>query len=820
MADVMQKDLVLAPNEYAFVLDETKGNVSCNVGPHKMSLSQSDKLVYFDAKRKKFKQVEKYSEAIQLFVVAPEGWYIALKNPAPNNNHPRPGVSNTIPNDMMTGCKVMIPGPASFALYPGQMAQVIKGHTLRSNQYLLARVYDADALNGKNCDLCCDDANNPTQDCKECKTKENYVNGQILVIKGTEVSFYIPPTGIEVIPIKNNEKEGYVRDAITLERLEYCILKDEDGNKRYVHGPEVVFPEPTESFIQDGHGNIRRNAIELSDISGVYVKVIADYEDEKGVKHKTGEELFITGKDQMIYYPRPEHTFISYNGKIVHHAVAIPKGEGRYVMDRTTGEIRTVRGPAMYLPDPRTEVGIKRTLTRNQCALWYPNNAEVLQANGHNLTRGTSYDFDTAATVNTVATFADCTMQSPEMQSYTGIPTTKALNKINRSNTFTQPRTISLDTSKYEGAVAIDIWTGHAVNLISKDGTREVICGPRTILLDYDQTLEVLELSTGKPKTTDKTKKQVFLRHENNHISDIIEVETKDFVTASVKVSYHVSFDINSIDKWFAVDNYVKHLCDWARAHIKRAVKEYTVAEFHEMYQDIVTEAITTENGDCLHFFTENGMFISGIEVLSLAIESHIQKLIDTHQEKIIEQALELTAAESAAKIDAQIVELNRAKVRLTEDYAKFKMEEEHETELRMIALDSIEKKAKEAEINRKLAAEAELEELRVMIEETKREDRRKNKEMEMEFLQRQKEIESQSEAASAASMVKVLEAIGPDLAAALNSENNQEVVKAIASAISPYAIARGDSISDAVNKMVRGTTMETVMESFKKNSY
>lgn len=30
-----QKDLVLSPNEYAYVLDETKGNVACNVGPHK-----------------------------------------------------------------------------------------------------------------------------------------------------------------------------------------------------------------------------------------------------------------------------------------------------------------------------------------------------------------------------------------------------------------------------------------------------------------------------------------------------------------------------------------------------------------------------------------------------------------------------------------------------------------------------------------------------------------------------------------------------------------------------------------------------------------
>ena len=49
----LQKDLVLSPNEYSYVLDETKGNVACNVGPHKMSLSQSDTLVYFDTKTMK-----------------------------------------------------------------------------------------------------------------------------------------------------------------------------------------------------------------------------------------------------------------------------------------------------------------------------------------------------------------------------------------------------------------------------------------------------------------------------------------------------------------------------------------------------------------------------------------------------------------------------------------------------------------------------------------------------------------------------------------------------------------------------------------------
>jgi major vault protein len=37
-----------------------------------------------------------------------------------------------------------VPGPATFALWPGQAAEVVEGHHLRSNQYLLVRVYNED----------------------------------------------------------------------------------------------------------------------------------------------------------------------------------------------------------------------------------------------------------------------------------------------------------------------------------------------------------------------------------------------------------------------------------------------------------------------------------------------------------------------------------------------------------------------------------------------------------------------------------------------------------------------------------------------------
>ena len=359
MDNNMQKDLVLSMNEYAYVLDETKGFISCLVGPTKMSLSQSDKLVRFNQYEKRFETCS-HSEAISTFITAPENWYCILKNPVKDNKHPNAGTSNTLPDEVLVGTKINIRGPVSFALYHGQMAKVIRGHALRSNQYLLARVYEADAANSSQGEVRDAEGNLVHSNTK-------YVNGQILIIRGTEVSFYIPPTGIEIIPINNDDHRGYVREAVTLERLEYCILKDENGNKRYVHGPAVVFPKPSEQFIKDSKGGTRFKAIELSKISGIYVKVIAEYNDSDAYNsdgekdefnvddainlvvtngsdsttqpnttgnHKIGEELFITGDQQMIYYPRPEHAIISYGGNILHYAIAIPKGEGRYVMNR------------------------------------------------------------------------------------------------------------------------------------------------------------------------------------------------------------------------------------------------------------------------------------------------------------------------------------------------------------------------------------------------------------------------------------------------------------------------------------------------------
>ena len=632
----------------------------------------------------------------------------------------------------------------------------------------------------------------------------------------------MPPTGIEVIP-QTTYGDDYVRDAITLERLEYAILKDEDGEKRYVHGPAVVFPKPTETFVTSAKGSPIFRALELSPISGIYVKVIAEYE-ENGVKHPIGEELFITGNEQMIYYPRPEHAMIQYDGKYMHHAIAIPAGEGRYILNRLTGDIKTVKGPQMYLPDPRKEVVVKRKLTEQQCRLWYPGNEEALAFN-----RGLSEkDMTRKANRGELKNINDVINQaySTSNQEDT-LAIFEANANISRGVSYTKPRTICLDT-KYDGAVGISVWTGYAVNVVSKSGKREVLCGPTTRLLDYDESLEVLELSTGKPKTTDYLLKTVYLRTENNKISDVINVQTKDFVDVQIKVSYCVDFLKDYKDKWFNVENYIKFLTDRCRSLMKREAKKHNIQDFYQNATDITRNVILniSENKSAVdkpsttgRLFKENGMMIKDVEVLSVGVESSVAKILNDHQSEIIKKNLELSDAEARAAVVKKLAEYDRQEAQLKNEEEMYRIElKNKETQARIDAEAAEQAKRAEATKAQKTA----IKDLQPILNEVLDAELARDKARSEEQIRHEKEIaniEKAKQAAYAETVKKIMASISPDLVAALNAQANASMLENVTEAVAPYAIAKDESISDFTNKMLRGTSIEGIIDNFSKKN-
>ncbi|MCC6555925.1 MAG: hypothetical protein HUU26_02275 [Gemmatimonadaceae bacterium] len=800
-----ERDLVLAPNEFAFISDETKGNINVYVGPHKTSLANTDRPVVFNSSTKRFDRTT-LEGALQTLSVAPEGWYLVLKNPARDKSHPRTGALNNLP-DLEVGRKVNIPGPISFAQWPGQMVRVLQGHNLRSNQYLVVRVYDEEAAkaNWKNAVM---KPQTPGEDGgDEVLREEDLTMGKLLVIKGTDVSFYIPPTGIEVVP---DASGSYVRSAVTLERLEYCILLDEDGNKRFIRGPAVVFPRPTEAFVERGEARKFR-AIELNENSGIYVKVIAPYE-ENGKSYGIGDELFVTGRDQMIYFPRTEHAIIKYGEHEIHYSIAIPAGEARYVLDRHTGKIRLERGPSIFLPDPRREVIVRRVLDARQVALWFPGNREALE---HNAQLQAVKSKQPGASEYVVEKDSRKPAAEKEARAREEAKSTFAGDDFMRTQTYTAPRTIVLDT-RYDGAVAIGVWTGYAVMVVRKTGERRVVVGPDTHLLEYDETLQAMDLSTGTPKTDDNVTRTVYLRVLNNKVSDVVEAETRDLVRVRLRLSYRVNFEGDPA-RWFDVENYVKFLTDHLRSLIRHAVKQQGIEAFYAGAVSVLRDVILGHQGEDGkrpgRLFEENGMRVYDVEVLDVTIgDDAIAALLVGAQQDAVRQALTIAAERRRVELTRES-EGSRQEILDLESTTRIKQlalrmrELERQREVDLAQVDS------EAEVRkRKQAGQLAEQEAVNGIHLAELGRRRAAAELDLDVAQRELEQRLREIEADVRALVGKAGAISPDLVAALQSFSDRALAERVAQSMAPLAILGGESVSEVLGRLLKGTPLARVL--------
>lgn len=755
-------DLILSQNTFAFIQDGTSGNVDVISGPAKITIGETDKTVKYDFKGGKFFECSR-SDAATPWIKATEGQYIELINPAASGAHPSTRQKQS--TELLTGKKINISGPDTFALFPGQIARVIDGHQLKSNEYLLVRVYnEKEAVENiaKTVVVGTDD-----KDKKTIFDKSSLVVGKLIIIKGTDVSFFIPPTGMEVIPIDSDNT--YVRDAVTLEMLEYCILLSENGKKRFVKGPDVVFPEPTETFIEKDDSKKFR-AVELNDNMGIYVKVIADYKEDDGTEHKAGEELFITGEETRIYYPRAEHSVVTYDGQsAIHYATTVPEGEARYLLNKDTGEVDLSKGPQMLLPDPRNEVIIKRILSQKMVNLIYPGNKEAAEYNAklEEITVENSPDtyargyidntvYSNSLKKNFIAT-AGSTMYGDQMQ---------------RKSTYTKPRTITLDT-KYEGVPKIILWPGYAIQIIDNKGDRRVEVGPKTVMLKYDETLEILSLSTGKPKSDNKLLETVYLQTTNNIVSDIVQAETKDMVELNIKIAYRVNFEASDSKKWFVVPNYVKLLTQNCNSILRNIIKKTTIEEFNKNGVDIIRDTIigksTAVEGTEVQKrpgrkFEENGMRIYDVEVLDIQIgDEEIDELLKDVQKESIQNQIRITRLkqEEDLLIKEQISERERARQIDITDKELAEIEIKKATRL----LDVTTKKEEVNKAKAKDDAEIESINLAVKVEKYKVE-----------------ENHAQSLSDIAVSEIKgKMEAITPDIVGAVQNLANATVIDSLA---------------------------------------
>lgn len=841
-------DLVLMPRQYAYIQRTTEGGLAVYVGPFRASLSETECLIVTDEKTGKPRVARDQTEAIRDYINVSEGEYVILTNPPTNGigEQPKPKTNNDIV-ELSMGRQVNIPGPVSFALWPFQTVRSLKGHQLQMNQYLIVRVINEEEAS-KNWDKAiikpqASEGGQPASKHKPSSRPENLSVGQLILIKGTEVSFYIPPTGLEVVKDSAGE---YIREAVTLEQLEYCVLTDQNGERRIEKGPQVVFPKPSETFTEIEGDNGRKfrkfKAIELTKISGIHVKVTAPYkEDEK--THEAGDELFITGADQPIYFPRTEHAIIRYDGREVHFATAVPKGEGRYVLDRFNGIIRSAVGPEMLLLDPRTEVFARRILTEKQVRLWYPCNMDALRINMELASQaqksGLSNDY-----------LADMSegeeVPTSRRRSFSGDRSLArfAGDEMERKSTYTPPRTVTLG-GKYDGAVGVDVWTGYAVLIVDRSGNRRVVEGPKTVLLEFDESLATMQLSTGKPKTTDNLLETAYLS-TNNLVSDMISVETSDSVGAQVKVSYRVKFT-GPKEKWFDVENYVKVLCDHARSIIRNMVRKVGIQKFSSDYIDMIRDTILGKpegaEGEKKArkgmLFEENGMQIFDVEVLSLSIgDGEISELLVDAQHQAVKNALEIDEnkrlleakqeTERIARETAQIenmtaiaklegtFKLNETSLRLQTQLAEM----ESVSSLMKVKLQKDELEANVELTKLKIGAETAVETAKLELAHGKNAVAdyehqanlaRNQADWEQRLSIKKEEIALEIEMlmANSKELAERTKAVTPELIAALQTFGDKALVEKMASAMAPMALLGGNSVAEVLSNLLKGSGLD-----------
>jgi major vault protein len=491
--------------------------------------------------------------------------------------------------------------------------------------------------------------------------------------------------------------------------------------------------------------------------------------------------------------------------------VAVPRGEGRYVLDREEGEVKLVKGPKMLLPDPRREVIVLRVLDENQVALMYPGNAKALEVN-----RTLKAELESSAvSVGSQRFAARALADAPDMESVQA-KSAFAGESIQRGTTFRKPRTLTLD-NKYEGAVCVSPYPGFAILVVNKSGERRVVEGPATILLEYDESLMPMELSTGTPKSDTRTLKTAYLQVKNNRVSDRVTVETRDLVPVDVTVAYRVNFEGDHL-KWFNVDNYVRHLTEHGRSMLRGAVKRVGIEEFYRDPISIIRDALlgkAVEGGERKGLvFAENGMRVYDVDVLEVKIENtEIAELLGNAQVEALESTLQVAAKERELAtttrvhaVERQIVEeqtkTEKAKANLQMEFVRLALTKalaEADSRAQKEAADL--KALQERQGGFDAVAKAELARAKA------------KKDQELAAVEQELEIAIKREVQQTEDITKRASAISDKLIAALQAFGDKELMSHVAEAMAPLAIFRNSGVVEAFAGLLKGSPLEGALQ-------
>ena len=179
----------------------------------------------------------------------------------------------------------------------------------------------------------------------------------------------------------------------------------------------------------------------------------------------------------------------------------------------------------------------------------------------------------------------------------------------------------------------------------------------------------------------------------------------------------------------------------------------------------------------------------------------------------MITKSLELSDAEKRMKVKRQLANYEREQADLEHINRLHKMELEQKREMQRLA-DAAQAEAKERSmIEARTKAEADMQKVLDSIHTAKLERDKLTDAAAIETEKKLAEIEKAKQDAYAGMVKEIMGAISEDLVAAMTSKSNNEMLVAVSEAMAPWAMAEGESVPNTVNKILRGTPLEGLLE-------
>ena len=585
-----KKELVLVNNEYAWVKDLSGGMIYVYLGPHKEPLSV-DSVIVIQGPSREFIPIGGDLLKGQTFVQALESQYIILHNPETAGTRPMSRGKNEAVQ-LQTGKSIIKRGPCEFPLWPGQQAEVVDGHRLTSNQFLRIRVEgeiataDIKPLQ----DLIKEDwVAPPSVDTEEETTDETegasllimtsaappapsspmaaealpeLTIGSEWIVRGSKTKFFIPPTGVKVLPATDpvtKSKDPYVMNGVQLEADEFVTLKNRSGRISYVLGSTTVIPCEDQVFVTDGRGNPRFKANSIDENSGVLLRTLVamppseiqrrmgsdvrvqftpiagqdDSPEEDPGEEQPSREVSLPPGTQLVVWRTKRLVFPADGIEITKkfEAIHILAGTARYVKNFLTGLTRIVQGECLYLADPRCEEFVTRDIPDDVLALWFPG--------------------------STIESY------NPSLVPCITIP---------------------------QGTAAMVLKRGSNADI------RKTITGYATYFLEWNETLCEMKLSGsrgGEAKSYKNAIRVCYLWMQGNRINDVlVDGRTREDCEFKINYTLSVDFDPNHKDSWFNVDDYVFLVCEEVRSRMRGGLLATSISDLSTDYVEIIRDIV------------------------------------------------------------------------------------------------------------------------------------------------------------------------------------------------------------------------------------